>query len=112
MVDEDRRAQSKQQKTRFRRVIAVLAHSIALGADSVAAAAPARKMPVSEMAARLAVRLSESFSYAAASDSRIETRHAAPPQVMPVERVIRLARPALRAIPLSPFQFRLPPPLI
>jgi hypothetical protein len=98
--------------TRSRRVIAVLAVSMALCADSAASAAPAPKMPVAEMAARLAVRLSESFSYATATESRIETRHAAPPQVMPAERVVRLAQPVPQAIPLSPFQFRLPPPLI
>jgi hypothetical protein len=86
---------------------------MALCADSVASAAPAPKMPVAEMAARLAVRLSESFSYAAAGESRVETRHAAPPQaVVPTRRLAPAADPAPPAISLSPFQFRLPPPLI
>ena len=86
---------------------------MALCADSVTSAAPAApKMPVAEMAARLAVRLSESFSYAASSDSRIETRHVAPPQVVPTQRVVRMAEPAPQTIAFSPFQFRLPPPLI
>lgn len=99
--------------TRSRRIVAVLAVSMALCADSIASAAPTAKMPVAEMAARLAVRLSESFSYAAAGESRVETRHAAPPMaVVATRRFVRSIDPAPRAVPLSPFQFRLPPPAI
>ena len=86
---------------------------MALCADSVASAAPSPKMPVAEMAARLVVRLSESFSYAADSDARVETLHAAPPQaVVPTQRFVPASEPMPQCVSLSPFQFRLPPPLI
>ena len=99
--------------TRSRRIVAVLAVSMALCADSVASAAPTPKMPVAEMAARLVLRLSESFSYAAAGESRVETRHAAPPQaVVPTRRFAPASEPTPQHVALSPFQFRLPPPLI
>jgi len=103
----------QQLMTRSRRVIAILAVSMALCADSVASAAPATKMPVAEMAARLVVRLSENFRFASVAERRIQTRQSLPSQlVLPVQRIRASAEPAPQNLAFSPFQFRLPPPSI
>ncbi len=94
-----------------RHILAVVAVTVALCADQLASAAPVPKTPVVEMAARLVIRLSESFPKSVARDVRPEIR---------TERFEAIAT----AIPapvadvfvahrdVSPFQFRLPPPAL
>lgn len=94
---------------RSRHILAVLAVTAALCADQLASAAPVPKAPVVEIAARLVIRLSESFPRTIARDVR--------PEVLP-ERFEsdQAASPAPAVDPViahrdvSPFRFRLPPP--
>ena len=97
--------------TRSRHILAVVAVTAALCADRVVAAAPLPRTPVAEMAARLVVRLSESFSRAAPGDVRPETRcPTAAPQ--PYPRPVATEVPPVARAAFSPFQFRLPPPTL
>lgn len=93
-----------------RHILAVVAVTTALCADQVALAAPVQRPQVTEMAARLIDRLSQTF------------RRTVPNAVRPIDRSrVSTAKPAARVAPvtiavslnceLSPFQFRLPPPL-
>ena len=96
-----------------RQVLAVLAVTTALCADHVATAAPVLRPQVGHLAGRIVNRLTQSFGRAVADAAR----------VLPRQRVLT-ARPAPRdsvaptvAVapvpqPLSPFQFRLPPPTL
>ena len=94
---------------RSRHILAVLAVTAALCADQLASAAPIPKTPVAEIAARLVVRLSESFPKTVSCDVR--------PEIRPQRFETPLAAtptPVAEAIiahqTTSPFQFRLPPP--
>jgi hypothetical protein len=96
---------------RSRHILAVLAVMVALCADQLASAAPLPKEPVVEIAARLVIRLSESFPRTVARDVRPEVRSerfeaAATASPAPVADVIVAHRD------VSPFQFRLPPPAL
>jgi hypothetical protein len=97
--------------TRSRHILAVVAVTAALCADRVVSAAPLPRTPVAEMAARLVVRLSESFSRTAPSDVRPETRcPTAAPQ--PYLRPVAAQLAPVAGAAFSPFQFRLPPPTV
>ena len=92
-----------------RHILAVLAVTVALCADQVVSAAPLPKTPVAEMAARLVIRLSESFARTAPSDVRPEIRcqgYDTPSQAW--EAIAY--RPIVAYQTVSPFEFRLPPP--
>ena len=96
---------------RSRHILAVLAVTAALCADQLASAAPVPKTPVVEIAARLVIRLSESFPRTIARDVR--------PEVMPERFESKTtATPApvvdreVAHRDVSPFRFRLPPPVL
>ena len=98
---------------KHRQVLAVLAVTTALCADQVTAAAPSLRPQVTDLAGRIVSRLTQSFGRTVADSA----------QVLPRQRVVA-GRPtsgdsivpqvavALRPQPLSPFQFRLPPPAL
>jgi hypothetical protein len=98
---------------RHRQVLAVLAVTTALCADQVTASAPTLRPQVAELAGRIVTRLTQSFG-------RTVTDAA---QVLPRQRVLT-GRTAPRSFlasvgvppfahqPISPFQFRLPPPAL
>jgi hypothetical protein len=95
--------------SKSRHIFAVLAVTVALCADQVASAAPLAKAPVAEMAARLVIRLSQSFGRTTSNDVRAEVRRPGTvPQVRTWDATTHEPVVAHRAI--SPFQFRLPPP--
>jgi hypothetical protein len=90
-----------------------LAVTTALCADQVSASAPALRPQTASLAGRIVSRLTQSFGRTVADASQVQPRNQA------------LARPAAdRATvtwvplqvathqPLSPFQFRLPPPAL
>src|SRR5579859_6844698 len=96
---------------RSRHILAVLAMTAALCADQISSAAPLPKAPVVEIAARLVIRLSESFPKSIARDvrpeirsERFETTSSVSPTLV-VDAIV-----AHREV--SPFQFRLPPPAL
>ena len=83
----------------------------ALCADQVVASAPTLRPQVSNLAGRIVNRLTTSFRQTVAGERPVQVRHPGPaprasrggvgPQVvLPVHR------------PLSPFQYRLPPPTL
>jgi hypothetical protein len=96
-------------KSRSRHILAVAAVMTALCADRAVSAAPVSRTPVAEMAARLVIRLSESFSRVAPSNIRPEarleltSREGQVPAIIPQPSIVH-------HVSLSPFQFRLPPP--
>lgn len=83
----------------------------ALCADRVAAAAPVARSPVRQMARQLATRLTVGFRrvvpVARVHEARQENLTAAV-AITPSEPVLAFVQRA----PLSPFQFRLPPPVV
>ena len=95
--------------SKARHILAVVAVATVLCADQAVTAAPAPKPHVAEMAARLVERLSQPF------------RRSVPSAVHPMNRS-RAAFIATATCPLlviaprhsdfSPFQFRLPPPVV
>src|SRR6476646_4762094 len=96
---------------RSRHILAVVAVTVALCADQLASAAPIPKTPVVEIAARLVIRLSESFPQSVARDVRPEIRTerfeaAATATPAPVADALV----AHRDVP--PFKLRLPPPAL
>src|SRR3954452_24155995 len=94
---------------RPRHILAVLAVTAALCADQLASAAPLPRAPVVEIAARLVIRLSESFPKTVARDVRTEIRsEGINPATAVVHASVAEVVVAHRAV--SPFQFRLPPP--
>ena len=92
-----------------RQVLAVVAVTTALCADRAAAAVPASRAPVSVMAGRLVSRLAQRLRRAVAAIVPWQVCQRAIGQLR--------RRPALLPVPVlvshrpvSPFQFRLPPP--
>jgi len=97
--------------SKSRHILAVLAVTVALCADQFASAAPLAKAPVTEMAARLVIRLSQSFARTTSNDVRPEVRRpGAVPPVMTWNATMH--EPVVAHQAVSPFQFRLPPPLL
>ena len=91
----------------------MLAVTTALCADQVTAAAPSLRPQVSDLAGRIVSRLTQSFGRTIADASRVLPRQrvlagrpAARDSILPTVAV------ALRPQPISPFQFRLPPPAL
>jgi hypothetical protein len=89
--------------------LAVVTVMAALCANQAVSAAPMNRTPVAEMAARLVMRLSESFSRVAPAAVRspvrfeLRSREGQSPAIV--------AHPSIvYHLSLSPFQFRLPPP--
>ena len=101
----------RRSMNRSRHILAVLAVTAALCADQLASAAPLPKAPVVEIAARLVIRLSESFPRTVARDVRPEVR----PERFEASAAVIVA-PVADAVVVhrnvSPFQFRLPPPCL
>jgi hypothetical protein len=97
--------------SKARHILAVVAVATALCADQAIAAAPLPKTQVAEMAARFVERLSQPFRRTVPSAVRplnstrtVLGRPVLPPACVVVEVV--------RNCEFSPFQFRLPPPII
>lgn len=90
--------------------MAVVAVTTALCADQMVAAAPLAKPQVGEIAARVIERLAQPFRRTVPNAVRpiTRTQTTTSQAAAPVERPAAI--PALHC-ELSPFQFRLPPPL-
>ena len=83
----------------------------ALCADQVVAASPSLRPQVADLAGRIVNRLTTSFRQTVASERPVQARHPGPaPRVQPGGVEPRAVVVAHR--PLSPFQFRLPPPTL
>ena len=98
---------------RQRQVLAVLAVTTALCADRATAAAPTPRPQASHLAGRIVDRLTRSFGRTIADASRVQPRQPAVgvrTSIRPTPTPIAFA-PASH-LPLSPFQFRLPPPTL
>lgn len=96
--------------SKAKHILAVMAVTTALCADQVVSAAPMVRPQVANMAARLVDRLSQTFrrtvpDAAGVTVGRVPTGSAVSyaPQRPPLKVAIHLA--------VSPFQFRLPPPM-
>jgi len=97
--------------SKTRHILAVVAVTTALCADGAVSAAPAARPQVGEMAARLVDRLSRPFRQTVANVLRAPARQDRP-EVAP-KRVEPAPAPAVAVhCDLSPFQFRLPPPVL
>jgi hypothetical protein len=101
---------------RTRQVLAVVAVTTALCADQVVRAAPASasspsRTQVSELAGRIVQRLTVSFrrTVADAAPVRPQTRAT---ERCTVDRPETAATVRVEHRPVSPFQFRLPPPTV
>lgn len=95
--------------SKARHILAVVAVTTALCADQMAAAAPLPKPQVGEMAARVIERLAQPFRRTVPNAVRPIARNRTTSEaVAPAECPAEI--PALHC-ELSPFQFRLPPPL-
>ena len=95
--------------SRTRQILAVVAVTMALCADHVAAARPAPTDAVTEMAGRLVSRLTQTFRRVVPSALRTPLRQqwAAVADDVPRRRIVTapVARPTF-----SPFHYRIPPP--
>lgn len=97
--------------SKARHILAVVAVATALCADQAVAAAPLPKPQMAEMAARLVERLSHPFRQTVPSVVRPLNRTRAAliePAAAPMPVVVE----SIRNCEFSPFQFRLPPPII
>jgi hypothetical protein len=95
--------------SKTRHILAVVAVTTALCADQMLAAAPLPKPQVGEIAARVIERLAQPFRRTVPNAIRpIAQARAMPPLAAPAARPA--GAPALHC-ELSPFQFRLPPPI-
>ncbi len=92
-----------------RQVLAVVAVTTALCADRVAHAAPAARLPVAEMAGRLVMRLARRLRRVVATVLPWQVRQRGVAQAR--RPVLAYAYAFVAPRPLSPFQFRLPPPI-
>jgi len=97
---------------KHRQVLAVLAVTTALCADRATAAAPTVRPQVSQLAGRIVSRLTQSFGRTVAGATQVLEQRSptARVTVRTVAASNDLLAPAHR--PLSPFQFRLPPPAL
>lgn len=93
-----------------RHVIAVTLVATAICADRVTAAAPVQQ-PMAQFAGRLMERLTVTLRRVLPATSLYEPRRLT---MRPVKDPVRPAGAAIRVphLTLSPFQFRLPPPLV
>ena len=98
---------------RHRQVLAVLAVTTALCADHVASAAPTVRPQVGTLAGRIVTRLTQSFGRTVAGANQVLSRQrslSGRANVVASVAPVSASAPAHR--PLSPFQFRLPPPTL
>jgi hypothetical protein len=94
-------------------VIAVMVVATALCADRSAVAAPApqtRPQPTQGFARGLASRITSSFRRTVAPVRMVSTRSTEDARAFPLP--IRHAASGVRGVEISPFQFRLPPPVL
>ena len=85
----------------------------ALCADQVSASAPALRPQTASLAGRIVSRLTQSFGRTVADASQVQPRNQALARPAAGRRTV--TRVPLRATthqPISPFQFRLPPPAL
>ncbi len=100
-----------RRMSKTRHILAVVAVTTALCADQAVSASPAVRPQVGEMAARLVDRLSRPFRQTVANVLRAPARQDRP-QVA-VQRLQPTPAPVVAVhCDLSPFQFRLPPPVL
>src|SRR3982750_4512166 len=93
-----------------RQVLAVVAVTTALCADRATQAAPIVRTHVAEMAHRLVMRIARRFRRAVNANLPWQLRAGGIGQL--ARRPILRPVPVLAApVPISPFQFRLPPPV-
>jgi hypothetical protein len=101
-----------------RQVLALVVVTTALCADHVTTGAPASRAPVTardqmppvvQLAGRLVSRLSQSFGRTVPSALPAEARQPEPPAPQ-YQRTLDDQSICVAPAPLSPFQFRLPPP--
>ncbi len=91
-------------------LVAATLVAVALCADRTVAAAPALRPEAVQLAQRLVNRLSVSFRRVAPVARFFADRQAGPAVVVVDRSVSLLDVPHVR-LPISPFQFRLPPPI-
>ena len=87
-----------------------MAVTTAVCADHVSAASPALRPQVAQLAGRIVNKLSNSFRRVVSVELPVHARHrcdAARSQVLVLTRAAHVAHR-----PLSPFQLRLPPPVL
>jgi len=91
----------------------VLAVTTALCADHVASAAPTLCPDVGTLAGRIVTRLTQSFGRTVAGANQVLSRQRSPSgRANVVASVAPVSDSAPAHRPLSPFQFRLPPPTL
>ena len=93
-----------------RQVLLALAVTTAVCADHVSAASPALRPQVAQLAGRIVNKLSNSFRRVVSVELPVHARHRSGMAGSPVAALAD-ARDVVRR-PLSPFQFRLPPPVL
>jgi hypothetical protein len=94
-----------------RQVLLALTVTTALCADQVAVAAPTLRPQVAELAGQIVTRLSRTFRQSVTIELPEHTRGR---DAQPVRTVVSVAasQDDARHQPISPFQFRLPPPAL
>jgi hypothetical protein len=99
--------------TKTRRVLAVMAVTTALCADQVAVAAPARaqRTEIGQMASRLVSRLTQSLRQGMPSVLAQPARQQRP-AAKPARQIAATTPLSVGHALSSPFQFRLPPPIL
>lgn len=100
--------------TKTRRVLAVMAVTTALCADQVAVAAPGarpQRAEIGQMASRLVSRLTRSLRQGMPSVLTQPARQQRP-AAGPVQQTAAATPLSVSYAPISPFQFRLPPPVL
>ena len=93
-----------------RQVLLALTVTTALCADQVAVAAPTLRPQVAELAGRIVTRLTRSFSESVTVDLPVHARRRETQPSRPGPSAVIAADDAVHR-PVSPFQFRLPPPV-
>ena len=91
----------------------MLAVTTALCADQVSASAPALRPQAPSLASRIVTRLTQSFGRTVADASRVQPgTWAVTQRTSPAAAFAPAPSPLPAHAPLSPFQFRLPPPAL
>jgi hypothetical protein len=96
---------------RARQIVAIVALTTALCADRAVSAAPLARPQVGEIAARLAARISRSFARTVHNQNVRVVMHRPLAQTTADARFSTVPEPVVAHCVLSPFQFRLPPPV-
>jgi hypothetical protein len=94
-----------------RQVLLALTVTTALCADQVAASAPTLRPQVTELAGRIVTRLTRSFSESVTVEAPVHARQRGV-QPSRAEHCAVVIPDDARHPPISPFQFRLPPPVL